>query len=53
MKREEKKVEPGKAIDIAKSIYVIKVVTAQNKDELHQTLILNEEQKGLADLFGF
>ena len=44
---------PEKAIDIAKTIYAVKVVTPLSKEEIHQTLILNEEQKMLAELFNF
>ncbi len=42
----EKKTDlsPEKTIDIAKTIYTIKVVTPLNKEEIQQTLILNEEQ---------
>ncbi len=44
---------PEKAIDIAKTIYTIKMVTPLNKEEIQQTLILNEEQQELAELFNF
>ena len=53
LKTKKTKLSPEKAIDIAKTIYAIKVVTPLNKEELHQTLILNEEQRMLADLFNF
>ena len=43
---------PEKAIEIAKTIYTIKVETpAQNL--LEKTLLLSEEQKYLAKLFDF
>ena len=51
MKKTEQ--SPEKAINIAKTIYAIKVVTPLNKEELHQTLILNEEQRMLAEYFTF
>lgn len=44
---------PEKAIDIAKTIYAVKVKTPLNKEEIQQTLILDEEQKKLAKLFNF
>lgn len=44
---------PEKAIDIAKTIYSIKLVTPLNKEPMEQTLILNEEQMLLAQLFQF
>ncbi|CAN5464676.1 IS1634 family transposase [soil metagenome] len=53
LKEKKTELSPEKAIDIAKTIYTIKVVTPLNKEEVHQTLILNEEQKVLADLFNF
>ena len=53
LKEKKTKLSPEKAIDIAKTIYAIKIVTPLNKEELHQTLILNEEQRMLADLFNF
>ena len=53
LKEKKTELSPEKAIDIAKTIYAIKVVTPLNKEELHQTLILNEEQRMLAELFNF
>jgi transposase len=44
---------PEKAIDIAKTIYSIKVVTPLNKESIQKTLFLNEEQMLLAKLFQF
>lgn len=44
---------PEKAIDIAKTIYSIKVQNPIAKQVITQTLLLNEEQKYLANLFGF
>jgi transposase len=53
LKEKKSELSPEKAIDIAKTIYTIKVVTPLNKEEIQQTLILNEEQKELAELFNF
>ena len=44
---------PEKAIEIAKTIYEIKLVTPLNKETIRQTLLLNREQKQLAKLFHF
>ena len=44
---------PEKAIEIAKTIYVIRIVTPLSQETLNQTLILNEDQKYLANLFDF
>lgn len=51
LKEKQSTLSPEKAIDIAKTIYAIKVVTPLNKEEIYQTLILNEEQEMLAELF--
>jgi len=53
LKEKKSDLSPEEAIDIAKTIYSVKVVTPLNKEELHQTLILNEEQQMLAELFNF
>lgn len=42
---------PQKAIGIAKTIYVIKVITPLNREKIHQTLIINKKQEMLAELF--
>ena len=44
---------PEKAIEIAKTIYVIRIVTPLSQETLNQTLILNDDQKYLANLFDF
>lgn len=44
---------PEKAIDIAKTIYSVKIRIENSKNSITKTLILNKEQKNLADLFGF
>jgi len=43
---------PEKAINIARTIYSIKIQTPLNKDIISETLILNNEQQQLCDLFG-
>ena len=53
LKEKHSPLSPEKAIEIAKTIYAIKLVTPLNKEEIHQTLILNEEQRTLAKLFNF
>jgi transposase len=53
LKQKEATLSPEKAIDIAKTIYSIKVTTPLNKETMEQTLILNEEQKLLSQLFHF
>jgi transposase len=42
---------PEKAIDIAKTIYSIKMITPLNKEIVKRTLFLNQEQLELAKLF--
>ena len=51
----EKKVglSPEKAIEIAKTIFQIKVQTPNSKEILTKVLLLTEEQKYLANIFGF
>lgn len=53
LKEKKSKLSPEKAIDIAKTIYAIKLVTPINKEMIEQTLVLNEEQSTLAKLFNF
>lgn len=42
---------PEKAIEIAKTIYSLKIINPMNNELVEQTLILNEEQKYLSQLF--
>ena len=42
-----------KAIDIAKTIYAIEIIDPTNGTTFKERLLLNNEQKLLADLFGF
>jgi len=51
LKEKRSRLSPEKAIDIAKTIYSIKLLTPLNKKTLEQTLILNDEQKHLARMF--
>ena len=51
LKEKKAELSPEKAIDIAKTIYAIKLTTPLNKETIEQTLILNEEQATLAKLF--
>jgi transposase len=44
---------PEKAIEIAKTIYSLTVRTPITNQPMTKILLLNEEQKNLADLFGF
>ena len=53
LKEKGASLSPEKAIDIAKTIYSIKIVTPLNKELVEQTLILNEEQIMLKQLFEF
>jgi transposase len=53
LKNKKTSLTPEKAIDIAKTIYSIKILTPLNKELIQQTLILNKEQKYLAELFEF
>ena len=46
-------ISPEKAIEIAKTIYSIKIETPLNKETIEQTLLLNNEQIYLAKIFGF
>jgi transposase len=51
LKEKRSSLSPEKVIDIAKTIYSIKLLTPLNKEVLEQTLILSDEQKHLAQLF--
>ena len=49
----ESNLSPEKAIDIAKTIYAIRVLTPLNKEYITKTMILNEEQANLKALFNW
>ncbi len=51
LKKLNSKLSPEKAIEIAKTIYSIKGLKPISNEEINQILILNDEQKYLADLF--
>jgi len=51
LKEKGASLSPEKAIDIAKTIYSIRAETPLNKELVEQTLILNEEQMMLKQLF--
>ncbi len=51
LKQLNSKLSPEKAIEIAKTIYSIKGLKPISNEEINQILILNDEQKYLADLF--
>jgi transposase len=52
--REKKSVlSPEKAIEIAKTIYSIKVKDPITQEQVSRTILLTQEQKLLANLFGF
>ena len=53
LKQLNSKLSPEKAIEIAKTIYSIKGLKPISKEEINQILILNKEQKYLAELFKF
>jgi transposase len=51
LKEKQSSLSPEKAIDIAKTIYSLTLTTPITKERITKTLILNEEQKNLMDLF--
>lgn len=53
LKEKKSDLSPEKAIEIAKNIYSIKMRVQNTKETIKKTLILNDEQKYLANLFGF
>lgn len=53
LKEKKSVLSPEQAIEIAKTIYRIKVRTPINNEVATKTVILSEEQKMLANLFGF
>lgn len=48
----ESHLSPEKAIEIAKTIYTIQIITPNTKEKINKTLILNDEQKYLTHIFG-
>ncbi|MCK5029757.1 MAG: IS1634 family transposase [Bacteroidales bacterium] len=53
LKEKNADLSPEKAIEIAKTIYSIKINIPNTKESITRTLILNDEQKYLAELFKF
>lgn len=53
LKEKNAGLSPEKAIEIAKTIYSVKVVTPNQKHILAKTILLTEEQKYLAKIFDF
>ena len=53
LKLKNSHLSPEKAIDIAKTIYAIKVKTPNQQHMVTKTILLTEEQKNLANLFNF
>jgi len=53
LKEKQSSLSPEKAIEIAKTIYSIKLTTPLNKEIIESMLLLNDEQKYLAELFEF
>jgi hypothetical protein len=53
LKEKQSELSPETPIEIAKTIYSIKIETPLNKEILEQTLILNDEQAQLVKLFEY
>jgi len=53
LKEKNSDLSPEKAIEIAKTIYSVKVKTPKTKEILTKTLLLTQEQQNLAELFKF
>jgi transposase len=53
LKEKKSKLSPEKAIEIAKTIYSVQMVTPIQKHNISKTLLLTEEQKYLAKIFDF
>lgn len=53
LKEKNAEISPEQAIEIAKTIYSVKIVTPKQKQVLSKTIVVTDEQKYLAKLFGF
>lgn len=53
LKEKKSSLSPEKAIDIAKTIYAIKVVHPVSKEVINKTVYITESQLYLAELFEF
>lgn len=51
LRKMKSSLSPEKAIEIAKTIYCIKAIKPISNEVVYQTLILNDEQKNLCELF--
>jgi transposase len=51
LREKQSKISPEKAIEIAKSIYSIKAIKPNSKEIFEKTLLLNDEQRNLINLF--
>ena len=51
LKEKKADISPEKAIDIAKTIYAVKINVPFTKETRMKTLLLNEEQEYIANLF--
>lgn len=53
LKEKRSGLSPGKAIEIAKTIYRVSVQTPKHKHRVGKTILITDEQKNLANLFDF
>jgi len=53
LKQKQSNLSPDQAIDIAKTIFAIKVRHPKSSDIIYRTLLITEEQRRLAKLFDF
>ena len=53
LKEKNTKLSPEKVIDIAKTIYAISVENQETKEVVQKVILLNDEQKYIANLFNF
>lgn len=53
LKEKKSDLSPEKAIEIAKTIFEIKLQTPNSKEVIKKILILTDEQRNLANLFHF
>jgi transposase len=51
LKEKQSTISPEKAIEIAKTIYSIKAIKPNSKEVFEKTLLLNDEQRNLINLF--
>ena len=53
LKEKNAAISSEQAIEISKTIYSVKIVTPKQKHVLSQTILVTDEQKYLAEIFGF